>query len=411
MRLNPTKPQYDYIFHKAPYPAMVAGFGAGKTEAAIVRAIIGKLRYPGQDRGFYAPTYDLIRMIAFPRFEGLLEYLGITYRLYKSPLNYLRIPGYGNIYFRSMDAPHRIVGYEHSDADVDELDTMKSDDAAYAWRQILARNRQKKPDGSANTIGCTTTPEGFKFVHKAWKKDPRPGYEIVHAPTYSNPHLPDDYIDSLKAIYPENLLQAYIDGQFVNLTSGTVYNTYDRDRCRSHETIKEQEPLFIGQDFNVGEMASTIYVQRPSGWHAVDQLTGVYDTPALIDALKSRYDGNRVYIYPDASGASRKTVNASTSDIAMLEQAGFRIRAPKQNPPVKDRILAVNGAFSRGDLWVNDHKCPDVASCLEKQAYDKNGEPDKHSGFDHQNDATGYPIAYELPVRRPVMFTGIPSVM
>jgi hypothetical protein len=42
-----------------------------------------------------------------------------------------------------------------------------------------------------------------------------------------------------------------------------------------------------------------------------------------------------------------------------------------------------------------------VASCLEQQVY-RNGEPDKTSGVDHQNDATTYPIAYEMPILRPV---------
>jgi len=42
-----------------------------------------------------------------------------------------------------------------------------------------------------------------------------------------------------------------------------------------------------------------------------------------------------------------------------------------------------------------------VARCLEQQAY-KDGEPDKKAGFDHQNDATGYPIAYEFPILRPM---------
>jgi len=86
----------------------------------------------------------------------------------------------------------------------------------------------------------------------------------------------------------------------------------------------------------------------------------------------------------------------------LLEQAGFRVRANKKNPMVKDRILSVNGAFESGKLWVNAAKCPNVVSCLEQQAYDKNGEPDKQSGFDHQNDATGYPIAYEFPIRKPI---------
>jgi hypothetical protein len=35
---------------------------------------------------------------------------------------------------------------------------------------------------------------------------------------------------------------------------------------------------------------------------------------------------------------------------------------------------------------------------LEKQAYDKNGEPDKKGGFDHIVDAAGYFIAYRYPL-------------
>jgi len=229
---------------------------------------------------------------------------------------------------------------------------------------------------------------------------------MVQAATYYNPYLPEDYISSLRESYPTELIDAYIEGRFVNLTTGTVYSAYDRERCRSHETIKTNEPLFIGQDFNVGAMASTIYVRRPNGWHAVEQLTGIYDTPALIKTIDSRFDGHQITIYPDASGASRKTVNASTSDIALLSQAGYRVKAPNKNPAVKDRIMSVNGGFERGELWVNDRACPDVTACLEQQAYDKNGEPDKQGGFDHQNDATGYMPAFEMPIRKPVANIG-----
>ncbi len=299
-----------------------------------------------------------------------------------------------------MDAPHRIIGYEHADADVDELDTMKPDDAAYAWRQILARNRQKKPEG-LNTIGCTTTPEGFKFVYETWKNNPRPGYEIIQAPTASNPHLPEGYIDSLKAVYPENLLAAYLDGQFVNLTTGTVYNAYNRASNRSSETIKEKEPLRIGMDFNVTNMSAVIYVMRDKAWHAVDELKGIYDTPAMIDSIKERFPEHNIRIYPDASGGSRKTVNASISDISLLEDAGFIVYANKSNPLVRDRVVATNQAFSKGLLFINDVKCPEYARCMEQLAYDKNGEPDKKSNIDHLPDAGTYPIAFEMPVSRP----------
>lgn len=402
-RIRPTKPQYDYMMTESQFPAMVAGFGAGKTEAAIHRSILGKLKYPEVNRGFYAPTYDLIRMIAWPRYEEILDNLKIPYRLIKTPLNQIEFPDKGAIIFRSMDMPQRIVGYEHADADVDELDTMKVDDAAYAWRQIIARNRQKKPDGSKNTVGVTTTPEGFKFVYNTWKKDPKNGYDLIQAPTESNPYLPEGYIDSLRDIYPEHLLAAYLNGEFVNLTSGTVYINYDRHGCASDESIREGEPLYIGCDFNVTKQAATIYVQRDGGkvWHAVDELKNMYDTPEMIRIITDRFAGHEIYIYPDASGGARKTVNASISDIALLEQAGFKVRARKTNPPVKDRILAMNGALAKGRVRINAERCKTVAESLEQQVY-KNGEPDKTSGVDHQNDATTYPIAYEMPVVKPV---------
>lgn len=400
-QILPTKPQYDYITAKDPYPALVAGFGAGKTEAAIKRSIIGKLQYPTCNRGFYEPTYDLIRMIAFPRFEEALTELGIPYRLYKSPLNYISIEGKGNIFFRSMDNPGRIIGYEHADADIDELDTLKIDDAAEVWRRVLSRNRQKKPDQSPNTIGVTTTPEGFKFTYKTWKEKPTDGYRIIQAPTRSNPHLPEGYIKSLQDIYTPELLAAYLDGEFVNLTSGTVYRNFDRFRNNSTETIQPREALYIGMDFNVEHMAATVYVRRGKVWHAVSELYDLLDTPDMVKAIKSKWPDHKITVYPDASGKNRKTTGAATSDIEILRTAGFTINAHDANPLVKDRVNAANKAFADKLVMVNTKECPVTTRCLEQQAYDKHGEPDKTSGQDHQNDATTYPIAYEMPIIRP----------
>lgn len=413
--IRPTVPQFEYITATDKFPAFVAGFGSGKTEASVLRSIYGLISNPGVNRGYYEPTYDLIRMIAWPRFEAILSEMGIPYKLQKTPLNQIVVPGYGTIFFRSMDNPSRIVGYEHGDADIDELDTLKRDDAEYAWRQIMARNRQNKPGGAPNTIGVTTTPEGFKFVYDAWKKNPREGYRVIKASTFSNPHLPDGYIQAIQDIYPDHLLAAYLNGDFVNLTSGTVYASYDRDRCNSTEEYQDGEDVFIGCDFNVTQQAATTYVKRYDQdgvltWHCVDEMARMYDTPEMIEVIKSRYSASKVYIYPDASGKARKTVNASISDIALLQQAGFYVRAKSKNPAVKDRILAFNGALDRNAVKINARKCPTVAECLEQQVY-KNGEPDKSSGNDHQNDATTYPIAYEMPIVKPVAQVNVAFAM
>ena len=401
-QIKPTLPQYNYMVSEARFPALVAGFGAGKTEAAILRSIFGLISNPNTNRGFYEPTYDLIRVIAWPRFEEILTAMGLPYRLQKTPINQITIQGYGSIIFRSMENPNRIVGYEHADADIDELDTLNKTNAAHVWRQVIARNRQTKPSGKPNTIGVTTTPEGFRFVYDAWKKDPAKGYEIIQAPTDSNPHLPDGYIDSLRDIYPEQLLTAYLDGQFVNLTQGSVYCGYSRHECDSQEEIQDGEPLFIGCDFNVTQQCAIVYVQRGEEWHAVDELIDMYDTPDMIRVILERYQDHYITIYPDASGRARKTVNASTSDIALIEQAGFAVRAKKSNPAIKDSVMATNASFENGLLFVNALKCKSLSESFEQLAYDKNGMPDKSSGLDHAIDAATYPIAYEMPIVKPM---------
>ncbi len=402
-----SQPQMDLVTTSKRYPAMVAGFGAGKTEGLLVRALTLKFKYPDNDIAYYLPTYDLVNTIAFPRFEEALSSFGMTegedFKTVKSQTPLIKVYGAGKIILRTMDRPNRIVGYEVGDSLVDELDTLKTEDAQMVWRKIMARNRQKKPGGDYNTVAVGTTPEGFKFVYDRWKKNPpNDEYQLIKASTYSNAHnLPEEYIPDLLADYPSSLIAAYIEGEFVNLTSGSVYPNYDRIKNFTNEAPRVGEPLHWGMDFNVGKMAAVCFVQRNQNPHAVTEIMNVLDTPAMIKAIKARYPNNPHYIYPDASGDSRKSQNASSSDIALLQQAGFIVLFNPSNPRVKDRVISMNimlGGSSRGKLFVNSDACPLFAEALEKQAYDKNGEPDKTSGLDHPNDAGGYFISYRFPV-------------
>jgi hypothetical protein len=397
-----TRPQYDFVAAPEQFPAMVAGFGAGKSHAAIWRTLRLKREYPKQSVAYYLPTYDLVSRMALPRFEETLQAIGARFKINKND-SVIEIENCGQIILRTMDNPARIVAYEVADSILDELDTLPTDKAREVWNKAIARNRQKKPDGALNTVGVATTPEGFRFVYERWQKSPAPGYRLIRASTMSNAaNLPDGYIDSLRASYPSNLLSAYLDGEFVNLTAGSVYPEFDRTLNASAHTIQTSEPLHIGMDFNVGKMSAVVFVLRDGDPHAVDELTGILDTPAMIAAIKSRYEGHAVFVYPDASGNSRKSNNASESDISLLRNARFTVLVAPSNPAVKDRILAMNQMIhSEGTrrLRVNVDRCPAFVEGLEKQAYDKNGEPDKTSGLDHVNDAGGYMIFYRHPVR------------
>lgn len=263
-------------------------------------------------------------------------------------------------------------------------------------------------------MDVATTPEGFRFTHHQWVKAVRDRpelvgmYGMVQASTYDNEaNLPEDYIPSLLATYPPQLINAYLNGQFVNLTSGTVYSMFDRQKNASHETLREGEPAFVGMDFNVGKMAAVIHVKRDGLPHAVAEVVNAYDTPDMCRILKERLGERQIRVYPDASGGSRKSVNASTSDHQILREAGFVVITNPANPPVKDRINAMNAMFcnAQGErrYMVNSDACPTYADHLEQQVWADSGEPDKSAGNDHTNDAGGYMIVKDYPIVKPVM--------
>jgi hypothetical protein len=392
--------QRAFATSRAPFPAFVGGFGSGKTAAGIARAMALKAHFRQCNVGYYLPTYPLVEDIAFERFPELCERKGWAYRLRKGNSPFIEFPGAGRILFRTMEHPERIVGYEVGHSVIDELDTLTTEKARSVWNKVIARNRQKIGD-FPNTVGVVTTPEGFRFVYERWVKNRAPGYEIFRARTMDNAaNLPPGYIENLRNSYPSNLLAAYLEGEFVNLTAGSVYPGYDRAKNASAERVKPGEALHIGMDFNVTKMAASVHVLRDGKPHAVDELTDVFDTPAMIALLQRRFAGHAMFVYPDASGKNRKSQNASESDLTLLRQARFTICVNPANPAVKDRVLSVNRIIEARDYRINPDACPALVEGLEQQAYDKNGEPDKTSGLDHIIDAAGYFIAYKFPIRQ-----------
>lgn len=418
IRLN--KPQYEFVSLNQQFSAFVAGYGSGKTYIGCTKLGLHFCDFPGIDAGYFAPTYPHIRDIFYPTAEECLESMGFSIEVKQSDKEvhvFNGVKRVGIIRCRSMDRPESIVGFKIGCAVVDEIDVLPQVKAQTAWRKIIARMRYKV-DGLKNSVAVTTTPEGFKFVYnqfvKAVRENPQLAslYGIVQASTYDNAaNLPAGYIESMRQTYPAQLIEAYINGQFVNLTTGTIYVAYDRKANDSKEVVKESEPVHVGMDFNVGKMAAVIHVLRDGKPHAVAEITGAYDTPDMIRRLKEslwKYEDGRfiptrqITVYPDASGDSRKSVNASKTDISLLREAGFRVDAPAMNPPVKDRINAMNAMFCNAEgerrYFVNSSACPAYSEALEQQPWAENGEPDKSTGHDHLNDSGGYYIIRKFPI-------------
>ncbi len=309
---------------------------------------------------------------------------------------------------RLNEKPSTIVSFKIGHALIDELDVMNKDKAQVAWRKIIARMRYKQA-GLTNGIDVATTPEGFKFTYEQFVKEAnaspekRALYGMIQASTYDNEaNLPDDYISSLRESYPPQLIEAYLRGQFVNLTSGAVYPDFDRKLNHTDEEIRPNESLIIGMDFNVLKMAAVVYVIRDGKPLALDELVGVRDTPTIARLINERFAGHDITVIPDAAGQAKSSKNSSESDHQILREHGLRVEVDTTNPAIKDRLNATNALILNGDgertLLVNTNKCPRFTETLEQQVYDDFGMPDKKSGLDHVGDAGTYPLAKRFPI-------------
>ena len=282
---------------------------------------------------------------------------------------------------------------------------------------MSSKSKEYKKKYKPSQMFVSTTPEGFNATYHLFKNKPKKGQNntrflnnsaLFQLSTYYNLHnLPDDYIDDLRATYPSQLIDAYILGKFTNLLSGTIYSSFDRD-LNNAPGVKPlmREVLHLGMDFNIMKMSSIVHVERKGKPIACDEFAGILDTPAMIKSIQGRYPTSPIIVYPDASGDSRNTNNASTSDIKLLKNAGFRVLAKASNPRVKNRINSMNGMFCN-DLGerrylVNVDECPVYTETLEQQVYNDKGEPDKTTGLDHPNDAGGYFINYRYGITKPI---------
>jgi len=390
--------QQRFIKSKYLHTGIVGGYQSGKSTAAAVKAITHLLRFPQVPIAYYLPTYRLFDDMLIPKLDNLFSEINISYSHQKQTSKI--ITPYGEIWMRSMDNPDSIVSYSVGYSIVDEVDVVHPNIRDGAMKRIASRNSFKK--SVANQIDFVSTPEGFAYMYNFFEKNNNENKLLLRLKTNDNENnLADGYIQGLREQYTEEQLKAYLNGEFVNLTSGTVYYKFDRKVNHINKIVGENDTLHIGMDFNVGNMSAVIHIveNKPI---AVAELVKVFDTEQMCSILKKKYPTNHIIVYPDASGSQRNTATTKT-DISIIKQAGFSVRAKDSNPPVNDRIKNMNRMFCNGKnetgYMVNTHCCPEYTEALERMAYDKNGNPDKTSGFDHITDAAGYFIYYEYPLR------------
>jgi len=318
--------QKAYAENRDSFVGIVAGYGSGKSDADVFRTF-SLARYRnrmGQKFSLVltAPTYRILKDANIPDFMEFLEKYKVR-NIYRDNDKKVILQAdelKGEIWFRSADKPENIVGFDATDAILDEYDIQKPAKQKEVWTKINGRMR-----GCTNsTLAISTTAEGFRYTYQLFHEE-NIG-TLINARTYHNVYLPIGYVwnnlfkqygknvpkeipeelletynsfwnesdqdkrdallsklfkiwDNYYLLYYTPLLGQYVGGEFVNINGLAALYAFDRSKNIIEPINRRNTPrdLIIGMDFNVSPFTATIsyleydYQRKPAKMVTFDE--------------------------------------------------------------------------------------------------------------------------------------------
>jgi hypothetical protein len=348
----------------------------------------------------------MLRDATLTSFLEVLNQNAIPYEFNKSEC-VLTVTEIGSrILFRAVDEFERLRGTNLAWFGIDEL-TYTSENA---WLRLEARLRD--PLAAVLCGFGVWTPKGFDWVYRRFVKDPVKGYEAILAKPNENRHLLDkvpDFYERLKSSYDAAFFEQEALGQYLNVSAGAVYRSFDRKRNVKPLRLDPSLPVFWALDFNVDPMCSIIAQRTNTEIRVLNEI--VLSRASTYDACEefhSRVPNHQagLFVYGDASGSKLQT--AGTTDYKIVREylrrngyERFEIKVPASNPPVRERIMLTNAklrtASGECELFISP-MCKGLIQDLEEVTYkpdtsiiDKDRDPKRT----HLSDALGYLIWQE----------------
>ena len=400
--------QWEFITSKKQINALVGGFGSGKTYAFLHKTFINHIKKRNDkdiSNGWIIyPTYELAEELFVEPMKEIFERNGINYT-YNIQKHKFTTP-YGIMKIYQLQKPQRIIGAELTFIGFDEFDVESWKNCDIAYKKAIGRMR-----GSSDCeIYIVTSPEGFHYTHHQFVENDNDSKALIHGKTTDNVYLPDSYIDLLEQNYDKSMLQAYRDGEFVNISALSTYHSFERSKNVQKCEYDRSQPVRIGLDFNNDPMCSILFhtyktepkVRIFDCISLSHQGQGDLLSARMCAVIKDKYPNHQYIVYPDASGFQRHT-SAMFSDIDLLKQAGFKVNVRKSNPPVTNRVNSVNKMLE-GNIII-DPRCKALIQDLEKVT-NKQGTRDidkSNKLLTHMTDALGYAIEWEFPIIKPTL--------
>jgi len=346
-----------------------------------------------------APTYKMAKNIVWKKLKNRLTDLNWVAKHNETELSLLLKNG-STISLKGADNYDSLRGVGLNFIVLDEF----ADIDPEAWYETLRPTLSDK-QGRALFIG---TPKGignwaYEIYQKALENDSWSSYTFT---TIEGGNVPLEEIEAAKQDLDTRTFRQEYMATFETF-AGRIYYSFDRALNVVKYEGNTPDAVYVGMDFNIDPMSAVVATRIGDTLHIIDEVRLFSsNTQEIVDELKQRFPRSKLWVYPDPAGNQRKTSAGGQTDINILTNAGFVVKAPRTHTPVRDRINAVNSRLCDSTgvrrLYI-DPKCKYTIEGLERQTYKEgSSQPDKDSGYDHMNDALGYMIDYLFPVRRDV---------
>lgn len=390
-----TKPQAEVIKDSARFRILITGRRFGKTFLAI-HELARFARFPNRKVWYVAPTYRQAKAICWQELVQRLRKHNWVSEVNNSDLTVI-LRNNSRISLRGADNENSLRGIGLDFLVMDEF----ADISPVAWYEVL---RPTLSDTQGHALFCGT-PRGFgnwgydMYVKGQSDKE----WQSFKFTTLEGLQVPKEEIEQAKEDLDERTFQQEYMASFVNY-AGMIYYNFDRNKNIIDHYSNPYKTLHIGLDFNVDPMCAVVSVIENDRIIVIDEIQiWSSNTNEMVEEIKSRYK-NKSVIYPDPSARQRKTSAGGLTDLAILKNAGFEVRSRNTAPLVRDRINSVNAKLKNAkgfnSLFILK-SCKNVIKSIERQIYKEGTHiPDKDSGYDHFNDALGYMVEYNFPLKR-----------
>lgn len=367
--------------------------------------------------GVFGVTIKLLKQTVIADLERAFDSAGIPYRD-NSQAGTLTVGSITFVYL-AMQYPDDIYAFNFTCCLVDEIDELPPEKVKAVVKAVQERNRVRMPAPLDRDpfVFFSTTAQGMGGTYNLVKQFDKTGvpYAIIRGRTEDNTSLARSQIELLRKLYTPDEAKAYLDGEFVNLAQGRVYYAFERKQhmCMRFP-VQDSDTIYVGQDFNYGFNASAEVICRGDTMYIVDSHHWL-DMGKGMQQLREIYPKNRIVMIPDASGKE-----IMQGWIEEANQYGIELLWNNRNASITERIMAVNKAFTLGQLKVMEPYNATTASMrglelkdslldklilgLETRDFDDSGKPRKGKGpeaLDHGCFAKGTLITTlrgEIPI-------------